>query len=186
MTGKRFCPDDPERRGWQDPVQILSAIGLGPGMVFVDIGCNEGYFALPAARMVGPGGTVFGVDISPGAIEHLASRAREEGLTNIILRVGSAEDTVVGRKCADFVFFGITLHDFRDPSKAIMNAREMLKPSGLLIDLDWKDEPTPFGPPPDIRFSVGKARSLIGSLGFRVHSETGAGPYHYMITARPE
>ncbi len=186
MTGKRFCSDDPERRRWQDPGHILSAIGLGPGMVFVDIGCNEGYFALPAARMVGPEGTVFGVDISPEAIGYLASRAREEGLTNMVLQVGTAEETVAGRKCADFVFFGIDLHDFRDPVKAIRNAREMLKPSGRLIDLDWKDEPTPFGPPPEIRFSIEKARSLIGLSGFRVLSETEAGPYHYMITAMPD
>jgi ubiquinone/menaquinone biosynthesis C-methylase UbiE len=180
---KRFCSDDPERRQWQDPDLILSRIGLEPGMVFVDMGCNEGYFALPAGAIVGPEGKVYGVDISPDAIGRLASRAREESLTSIVPSVGTAEDTVVCRGCADIVFFGIDLHDFSDPAKAIRNAREMLKPSGRLIDLDWKAEPTPFGPPPEIRFSESKASSLIASLGFRVLSVEEAGPYHYLIVA---
>ncbi|HVP94325.1 MAG TPA: methyltransferase domain-containing protein [Methanoregulaceae archaeon] len=183
MNGKRFSPDDPERRRWQDPDVILTTIGLEPGMVFVDIGCNEGYFALPAARIAGSGGKVFGVDISPEAIGHLASRARDEGLTNMVLRVGTAEDAVVCRKCADFVFYGIDLHDFRDPAMAIRNAGKMLKPSGLLVDLDWKDEPTPFGPPAEIRFSIEKATSLIRSIGFHILSVAEAGPYHYLIIA---
>jgi cyclopropane fatty-acyl-phospholipid synthase-like methyltransferase len=57
MTGtRRFRADDPERKEWQDPELILPAIGLGEGMTFVDAGCGEGYFALPAARRVGPRG----------------------------------------------------------------------------------------------------------------------------------
>jgi ubiquinone/menaquinone biosynthesis C-methylase UbiE len=183
MITKRFRSNDPERRRWQDPDLILSRIGLKPGMVFVDVGCNEGYFALPAAEIVGPKGIVYGVDVSPEAIGNLAAEARDLGLTNMVLRVGTAEETIVCRKCADIVFFGIDLHDFRDPALAIRNAGEMLKPSGRLVDLDWKDEPTPFGPPPEIRFSIGKAMSLIGSLGFRILSAEETGPYHYMIVA---
>jgi ubiquinone/menaquinone biosynthesis C-methylase UbiE len=183
MKMKRFCSDDPERRRWQDPDMILNRIGLKPGMVFVDMGCNEGYFALPAASHVGPEGKVFGVDVSPEAIRNLASRAREEGLANIVSSVGTAEDTVVCRGCADIVFFGIDLHDFSDPAQAIRNAREMLKPSGRLVDLDWKAEPTPFGPPQEIRFSESRAGSMIASLGFRILSVEEAGPYHYLIVA---
>jgi len=180
---KRFCSDDPERRQWQDPDLILDRIGLKPGMVFVDMGCNEGYFALPAAALVGPEGKVYAVDISPDAIGHLASQAREKGLTNMVVSLGTAEDTVVCQGCADIVFFGIDLHDFSDPARAIMHAREMLKPSGRLVDLDWKAEPTPFGPPQEIRFSQSKASLLIASLGFRIMRVEEAGPYHYLIVA---
>ena len=152
-------------------------------MVFVDMGCNEGYFALPAASKVGPGGRVYGVDISPEAIGHLADKAREKGLANMVLSVGTAEETVVCTGCADIVFFGIDLHDFRDPLLAIRNARSMLKPSGRLIDLDWKAVTTPFGPPPEVRFSENRAGSMIESAGFRILSIRDAGPYHYLIEA---
>src|SRR4030067_511676 len=49
--------------------------------------------------------------------------------------------------------YAMDLHDFRDPAKVLFNAKEMLKPSGLVVDLDWKKVSMPFGPPVSIRFS---------------------------------
>jgi hypothetical protein len=57
----------------------------------------------------------------------------------------------------------------------------MLRPSGRLVDLDWKDIPMDFGPPAEKRFSVAKAKTLIESAGFRILSAEDAGPYHYLI-----
>jgi ubiquinone/menaquinone biosynthesis C-methylase UbiE len=183
MSGRRFRADDPERKEWQDPKKILAAIGLSVGMVFVDVGCGEGYFALPAARITGPGGKVYAADINADAVATLREQAANEGLRNLSAEVRAAEDTVVCEGCADLVFFGIDLHDFADPGQVLLNARRMLKPFGKLIDLDWKDEPMAFGPPPEKRFSVRKATGLIETAGFRVHSVQDAGPYHYLIHA---
>jgi len=68
---RRFRHDDEERKKWQDPDAILSEIGLEPGMIFTDLGCGEGFFALPAARIVGEAGRVYALDINAEAIEHL-------------------------------------------------------------------------------------------------------------------
>jgi len=183
MAPRRFMVDDPDRKKWQDPERILSLIGLREGMVFVDLGCGEGYFAIPAARRVGPGGRVYAADINPEAVERFRARAKEEGLGNIITRIGEAETTVFCDGCADIVFFGIDLHDFRDPIAVLRNAARMLRPEGQLADLDWKDEPMDLGPPQGIRFSREKARRLIESAGLRVLSVQDAGPYHYLIIA---
>ena len=184
MSRRQFSPDDPERRQWQDPDQILTTIGLKPGMVFVDMGCGDGYFALPAARMVGPGGRVYANDIDDGAIERLTQRAAQEGLGNLVAKVHESEEMVACESCADIVFFGIDLHDFQDPAKVLTNAQKMLRHGGKLVDLDWKDQPTPFGPPPEKRFSIDKVKSLISSAGFRVESVQDSGPWHYLIIAR--
>ena len=183
MGKRQFRSDDPERRQWQDPEQILSAIGAGPGMVFIDMGCGDGYFALPAARNVGARGRVYANDIDAGAIERLHGQAVKEGLDNLFTDVKSAEDTIVCHGCADIVFFGINLHDFEDPSLVLRNAKIMLRPSGRLVDLDWKDQPMAWGPPPEKRFSIEKARNLIESAGFSIVSVSDAGPYHYLIVA---
>ncbi len=183
MNKRRFRADDPERKTWQDPETIFSAIGLSAGMTFVDIGCGEGYFALPAARRVGPEGKVFAADINADAIVALREQAANEGHRNLSAEVKTAEEAVFCEGCADIVFFGIDLHDFADPEQVILNAKKMLKPSGRLIDLDWKDEPMAFGPPQEIRLSVEKARSMIEAAGFRVLSVQDAGPYHYLIIA---
>ena len=183
MNKRRFRADDPERKRWQDPEKIFPAIGLSAGMVFVDIGCGEGYFALPAARRVGPCGEVRAADINADAVAALRKQAANEGLSNLSAEVKAAEETVFCEGCADIVFFGIDLHDFADPEKVLRNALTMLKPSGRLIDLDWNDEPMEFGPPPGKRFSVHKAQTMIVSAGFRILSVQDAGPCHYLISA---
>jgi ubiquinone/menaquinone biosynthesis C-methylase UbiE len=185
MPHKQFPANDTERRKWQDPEKILTEIGLAPGMTFVDLGCGDGYFAIPASRLVGPKGRVIAIDIDDGAIGRLRQHAAEEGLSQLSAEVGVAEDTIACEGCADFVFFGINLHDFAYPAQVIRNAKRMLQPSGKLVDLDWKADPMPIGPPLEKRFSIAKAQELIESAGFHIILVAESRPYHYIIIAEP-
>ncbi len=175
---------DEDRRKWQDPASILRSIGLGPGMVFADIGCGGGFFALPAATLVGTNGRVYALDISKDATASLADSAKSAGLRNVVTFTADAAKTVVCEACCDIVFFGIDLHDFSDPAPVLENARLSLKSNGKLVDLDWKKSGIPFGPPEDIRFSEQKASQIIEASGFVVTSVRDSGPYHYIIEAK--
>jgi ubiquinone/menaquinone biosynthesis C-methylase UbiE len=177
--------DEEERRSWQDPDTILADIGLGDGLVVIDVGCGQGFFALPAARRVGNRGRVFGIDTNPEAVAMMMERAGSEGLHTIQGFVGTGEETVVCEGCADVVFFGIDLHDFSDTGKVLANARRMMKTGGRLVDLDWKKEETPFGPPQHIRFSEAEAAALIEDAGFSVIEVRNIPPWFYRITAVP-
>ena len=141
MPFGRFFDDEGERRKWQNPEVILAEIGVKRGFTFVDVGCGHGFFALPAARLVGNEGRVYGLDADSEAVRKLKVRAAKEKLRNLKLKAGMAEETVFCDSCADIVFFGIVLHDFIDPNKVLSNTKKMLKPTGRLIDLDWKKEP---------------------------------------------
>ncbi len=178
-------PDDPARREWQNPEAILEGIGLKAGQAFADIGCGAGFFALPAARIVGETGKVYGVDGKPEAIAALKEQGEKEGLHNLSLNAGKAEDYLPCEGCMDFVFFGIALHDFHDASKVLANAKRMLKPGGKLIDLDWKKEGIPIGPPSHIKFDEAQASKLMEDAGFTIVSIANSGEYHYLITAKP-
>ncbi len=182
----RYSPNDEERKKWQNPETILDAVGLKRGDTFVDVGCGEGFFALPAARRVGPEGAVYGIDINGSAIDQLRKAAEEEGHAHLHAVQGRGENTLVCQHCAHFVFYGICLHDFEDPVQVLNRARTMIRDDGLLIDLDWKAEPTPIGPPVRIRFSVEKACKLIEEAGFDIRSVKDAGPCHYCIQASPK
>ena len=180
-----FALDEATRREWYNPDEILQTIGLGLGMVFADVGCGDGFFSILAAKKIGDKGKVYSVDTDDSAIERLKSKAKAENLKNISTVVGKAEETVFCRECADFVFYSLVLHDFYDPDKVLQNAREMLKPDGLLVDLDWKKTEMPFGPPVSIKFSEEYASRLIQSQGFTVANVRDVGLYHYVVTARP-
>ena len=88
-----------------------------------------------------------------------------KGLNNITAVVGGAEETIMCDACADIVFFGICLHDFQDPGKVLENAKRMLKPSGILADLDWKK----------IRMELGAAVRHKVQRGKSIHAHEGRG-----------
>lgn len=77
----------------------------------------------------------------------------------------------------------MVLHDFQEPVKVLSNANQMLKPSGIIANLDWKKIQTPFGPPMLIRFSEEYASDLIMQAGLKLREIKEAGQYHYLITA---
>jgi ubiquinone/menaquinone biosynthesis C-methylase UbiE len=178
-----FNLDEATRRSWYNPEAALQ--NLRSGMAFVDVGCGDGFFSFLAAKKVGANGKVYAVDTDASAIERLNQKAKAEGFKNIYAKAGRAEDTVFCKQCADFVFYSMDLHDFADPAKVLQNAKQMIKPDGQLIDLDWKKIEMPFGPPVSIRFSEEQAAELMRSAGFTVAKVEDAGPYHYLVTAKP-
>jgi ubiquinone/menaquinone biosynthesis C-methylase UbiE len=181
----RSYENQEERREWQNPETILKDIGLKACSILVDVGCGDGFFAIPAARLVGPKGRIYCVDANGEAIGILRKKAAKAGLENLTLRIGRAEETVFCEACADFVFFGIVLHDFNDVNKVLTNARTMLRSSGRLVDLDWKKEPMPFGPPLRIRLSEKEASDTIEKAMFQIESTEAIGHYNYLIVGRP-
>ena len=56
---------------------------LAPGMVFVDIGANIGYYSLLAARCVGPEGTVYAFEPVPANVELLRRSAAANGYAHV-------------------------------------------------------------------------------------------------------
>jgi ubiquinone/menaquinone biosynthesis C-methylase UbiE len=155
-------------------------------MIFMDVGCGYGFFTIPAAQTVGETGKVYAVDIDAASIDQLKQDAAEKGLKNIHTKVAEAEETVFCHECADFVFYNTVLHDFRDPAKVLRNAKTMLKPSGKLLNIDWKKKPTAFGPPLQIRFSEDQAAKLLEQAGFVIESVKDVESDYYVVTAKPQ
>src|SRR5689334_6310722 len=93
-TGYVMGHDDRERRRLSlqasilNPLsdQLLRRAGLSAGLRVLDIGCGVGELSMVAARLVGPGGHVTGIDIDEGALAIAAARAREQRLDHIAFR----------------------------------------------------------------------------------------------------
>lgn len=179
-----FSLEEVTRRSWFNPEKILEDAGLRSGMVFADVGSGDGFFTILAAEVVGDKGMVYAVDTDPAAIETLKRKSNMKRLINVKALTAEAEETVFCQGCVDIVFYSIVLHDFRNPVKVLENAKQMLKPSGRLVDLDWKKKRTKQGPPSHIRFSEEKAQQLIESAGFKIESVNDAGQDHYVIFAK--
>ena len=61
--------------------EVLRRAGLKPGMRVLDVGCGVGDVAMAAARMVGPTGSVLGVDRAAQALPAARARAEHAGYT---------------------------------------------------------------------------------------------------------
>jgi cyclopropane fatty-acyl-phospholipid synthase-like methyltransferase len=61
--------------------EVLRRAGIRAGMHVLDIGSGAGDVAILAARLVGPSGSVLGIDRSQDAVGRASARAAAEGLS---------------------------------------------------------------------------------------------------------
>ena len=84
---------------------VLVRAGLRPGMRILDVGCGAGDVSLIAAELVGPSGSVTGIDRAAPALAAARARAAEAGHATVTFREadvfslesGEPYDAVVGR-----------------------------------------------------------------------------------------
>jgi FkbM family methyltransferase len=112
--------------------RIFRKAGIAAGMRVLDVGCGAGDVSFLAAELVGPEGSVVGIDVNPAVLELARRRAVESGLTWVrfeegaIGRVASTArfDAVVGR-C-------VLLYQ-ADPVLALRQMAAHLDAGGLLV-----------------------------------------------------
>lgn len=160
----------------------MKQIGLLPGMQAADLGCGSGYFALPAARLVGPRGRIFAVDVQRGALEQVKSEARLQVINNVetiwsdIEMVGA---TKIMPASLDMVFLVNTLFQINNKEAVLAEARRLLKPGGALLVVDWLPGDTVIGPPTDRRLDLAQMRQIIAGAGFVEQGSVEAGNRHF-------
>ena len=116
---------------------LLANVGVGHGATFVDLGCGGGHVSLEAARLVGPAGSVTGVDLDKTKLD-LARRAAEESeLTNVRFLHGNASE-VVEAESFDYAYARFLLTHLSDPVAVLGVMRDSLRPGGIVVveDID--------------------------------------------------
>lgn len=85
--------------------RLFEDAGITAGMKVLEVGCGAGDVALLLAKMIGPRGTIVGVDRNPAILETARERVQAAGLTNVSFISGNIFtvaldddfDAVVGR-----------------------------------------------------------------------------------------
>jgi ubiquinone/menaquinone biosynthesis C-methylase UbiE len=86
-------------------VEVFRRAGIGRGMRVLDVGCGAGDVSLIVGELVGPEGSVLGVDRTREAVETAAERVAARGLSHIRFTMGELNrlddlgefDAIVGR-----------------------------------------------------------------------------------------
>lgn len=119
---------------------MLTKLGVKPGMTVCDMGCGNGFYSLPLAKMVGEDGQVLAVDVQPEMLSMLRERSELYGLTNISPILGSFHDPHLPPNSVDVVLLVDVYHEFSYPEQMLRAIRRALKPDGVAVLLEYRTE----------------------------------------------
>jgi len=184
-VGPRFFSQFGER--------LVEQMPLARGLRVLDVATGTGAVLLPAARRVGSGGQVIGIDLSSEILKEAERVARAEGLANVELRKMDAEHLDFPDHAFDVVTCGFALFLFPDMEGALREMYRVCKPGGCVAMTHFSKTPTPFDPglsilmqqfmayrvavtlPPQLAYTPQEVEALLSRSGFhsiKTHSET--------------
>ena len=113
--------------------QVLAEAGLTAGMHVADFGCGTGTMTRTLASMVGPSGSVTGIDVHSAQLEQAEALCAQEGLTNTRFIEADATRTELPRNSFDAAYCRFLLLHLPDPAACLREMSAVLKPGGLVV-----------------------------------------------------
>lgn len=129
---------NPRRDQLLQPGRVVAALRLEPGQSVADIGSGPGYFSFRFARVVGPAGRVYGVDIEPEFVAELGRLSRISGLDNVVPVLTSPDSPGLQPASVDLAFFCSVYRHIEDRPGYLRQLRGCLKPNGRVAILEWR------------------------------------------------
>jgi predicted methyltransferase len=154
--------------------EVMAFAGVRPGLSIADIGAGEGYYTVRLSPIVGPRGRVLAQDIVPATRDLLARRVDREGLDNVSVRLGVADDPRIPAASFDRVFLVHMYHEVTAPYAFLWHLRAGLKPDGEIIVVDADRDVRRHGMP---RPQLACEMAALGLEQTRIATLTGATNY---------
>jgi ubiquinone/menaquinone biosynthesis C-methylase UbiE len=173
--GQRFWVEAPHPFITRE--RLLQALALAPGETVLEVGPGTGYYTLPVARALQPGGTLHIADVQPEMLEHATGKAREAGIDNVEPREADARSLPYAAASFDAAYLVAVLGEVPDQDAALRELRRVLRPGGRLVVGEL------FGDP----HMVGERtlRRRCASAGLRFERRIGP-PFGYFAVLRRE
>lgn len=169
-----------------NPEEIINDLGIAKENIIADFGCGSGYFSIPIAKLATEG-MVHSLDVLPSALESVTSRAKMEGLSNVVAtRVNLEKEG--GSKLAgdsiDWVILKDMLFQNKGKNVILQEALRVLKPGGKALIIEWNKKDSGIGPVETMKVSEAELESLIQSQGFRIEKKMEFGDLHFGFIAQ--
>jgi SAM-dependent methyltransferase len=135
-TGDLSIFDYPDRDKKLQIDRVMDLLGVEKGKNVADIGAGSGWFAVRAARRVGPTGAVLAEDINPLAIEYIGKRVMKENLPNVRTVLGAPDDPGLPSGSANAVLMLKVYHEIKHPVPMMKKLQRALRPGAKVGIID--------------------------------------------------
>jgi SAM-dependent methyltransferase len=112
--------------------RVFRKAGIKEGMHLLDLGCGAGDVSFLAAELVGPTGSVVGIDVDPGVLSVARQRATESGLKWVRFEEQTI-DSFTTTQPFDAVVGRFILIYQSDPVATLRLVSDLVKTGGLVV-----------------------------------------------------
>ena len=115
--------------------RALTSAGICAGMRVLDVGCGSGDVTRLTAELVGPSGSVLGVDMDAESIRSARVRAAQLNVSNVEFQVGEAASAVQPGSFDALVARFFLMHQ-SVPAKTLADIAKAVRPGGVVMMLE--------------------------------------------------
>ena len=166
-------------------MEVLEAVGLEIGDIFLDAGCGDGHISIVASNLVGDQGKIYALDVYPESIETVKKEIKDKKLDNTeAILADISKNITLDSDSIDIVLMANVLHGFvadGEVEDVMKNIVKVLKPDGVLAVVEFRKLEGSRGPPFNVRISPEEVSIILKDNGFEITDKHEIGEYHYIV-----
>jgi ubiquinone/menaquinone biosynthesis C-methylase UbiE len=149
-----------------------------PGEHLLEVGPGTGYYSLPVAGWLTPGGSLDVLDVQQEMLDHTVRRASEAGIENIAGTLADARELPFEDDSFDGAYLVTVLGEIPGQDAALRELRRVVRPGGRIVVGEL------FGDPHMV--THGALASRAEAAGLRVERKLGGALWHFTRLRAPE
>jgi ubiquinone/menaquinone biosynthesis C-methylase UbiE len=174
--------DSKQRESLIPPELLIQQMPIKKNHTLLDVGAGTGFFTIPMAESTT--NKVYAIDPDQRMLRVIKDKAREKGLTNIMLIQDYIEDLSIESNSVDFAMASLILHEVSSLTKVLSIIFEVLRKGGHLLCIEYeKDDLIIEGPPMSIRISSEELKKTLSLIGFEIVKKTKINDAIYTVLA---